>query len=826
MPVVPLAIGRGLQRSDGLGAIGPDTARDVRHLIVSGSVLVLRRGLSLTPWPAVPWGTDILLTVGFEYKKDLLHVVYDRSTRELRIYRINPVGPTVQNAGTWGTLGVNAKQPPILHATESFGRVFFAHDEPSITQRLATIYYTPDALDANVGTLTTWQADLDQSGAAADVKFAGVYAWREYMLGWGYNNETSTATQDEPGTLRVSTPGDVLDLPPDDWIPFGVRQDRILAVAAAGPESQPVILKGSEVYTLEGRDSYTFVPILRDPLHGIAGAHLWARADGNVVFWSNSGPRLYGGDEGPTVDLEYALGLHFPDPAGFEIPSNLEYGWAYFDELDRLVEFGFPDMIGRTIPTRSVIGSLRASEPPQWTYAERPLVIACATIAPLNKTTPPPVNAYASAVSLADAGISADNASRKGTVAWTNNTYDGDEFVQIFARKTGSGGTGWSLRLTVQLSGATQNAVVSGLDAITAYDVALRMVRGGEVKTGYEDSSNPDNWTGATVAGAKASGNLSVSTPVITSTVWSRVSPTATQILVTWTLADLNAPVSIERRINAGAYSEVGTLAGPATPHTFAYDSSADAVGATIDFRVRGKNGALVGTYSNVLGTQNGYGTTISLQQIVALESDLVTFFCDAVDLGGWDRIEVEWSADGVTGWTLGETFSNPTPVPARLRFILTGVKTNYGLTSGQTTARHFRATIKKGSDASPVSNVIGPRNMYPADPYPGGFSTVTSSTFPNWATTPAVYTMPITAALPDAAVLGVIVFPRKDSSAGLVHDAVLPIDTTSPLEPQVTIAFSGNRYAFECWSISPNYQRVNVIVLSVAGNTLSNPVP
>ena len=608
MPRTRLPLTRGLDRASNTLLIDPSAQGDVRNFIAEGGSLTLRAGLQATGWPAVSSSTDIVCVAPFRLKKEFLLVTYDRSTRAVKIERVNPINPaTRQTVATWGTLNANAMLPPVILAAEHSGYVLFAHAEPNISYRLTTKYYTPDAVDANVGTLTSLQADFDNSGVAADVKFFGLEPWGTYLLGWGYGDESSTARQDTPEVLRISLPGDPLTWPLASFSEVGMRDDPILAVRVADAASMPIISKARETYVLLGQTPSEFEVRRIDNTRGVISPRASVAAAGAVFAWSATGPIVANGDGAP-AEIDVPLGLLQGEPTTLPAKGSDGYAWAVYDSEARVVWFLFPDAAA-TPATRAYGYCLRGANGPEWVYASSALCLMAGAEVPYDKVAPPAVTAYASNVSLTDTGVATDAASRSARIVWDNNSYLGDEDVEVYARE--DGGT-WVLLATVAISGISQTLDVEGFSPLASVDVALRAIRRGAVKTGYEDA-NPDNWTGATVAGAKDNTVLSCGTPVIGSVTYARVSPSQTQLTVVFTLADLYVDVQVEKRVNSGAWSVVTTLDGSLAPRTYAYTPTAGEAGATIDFRLRPVHGSTYGTYSNILGTVNGYTVTASL---------------------------------------------------------------------------------------------------------------------------------------------------------------------------------------------------------------------
>jgi hypothetical protein len=224
----PLTFGPGLDRATGTGVRDPRSLYNAQNVIAREAGLALRAGLAGSGLLALDWGTDILATFSVERTLDVLQVVYDRTSRDIRIYRVNPVVPvTRQNVGTWGTVNALAEFPVITHA-EAGGVVFFAHASESLAYRLPTRYWQPGATDTDPGTLTTLSADFDGSGSPGDVYFYGVCAWREYIAGWGWGTEADNTTKDRPEIVRLSKPDDPTKFPAENYFLCGSRSTRVV----------------------------------------------------------------------------------------------------------------------------------------------------------------------------------------------------------------------------------------------------------------------------------------------------------------------------------------------------------------------------------------------------------------------------------------------------------------------------------------------------------------------------------------------------------------------------------------------------------------------
>ncbi len=597
-----LTFGAGLGRSAGEYAADPAAGRDVRNFLVDGNSLRLRQGLESTGWPTPAWGTDVVCLHPFRRSKDWLQVRYDRATRELRVYKINPSQLTAQLVGSWATLSASCSPlPPIIWAAESSGMVFFAHSESNVSLRAATVYYTPGALDTDAGTLTTLTADLDISGAAENLKFAGVMAAGAFLFGWGFGNGT---TPNEPAMLRVSYPGKPLTWPVGSFVIIGGDTEPILGMATASDEGVPVIAKANETYVLEGASPATWQPRLLDPHHGIRAPHLITGWAGRVWLWDVQGPHVTDGTAQPTP-VDDGLGLRDnPPPDLASLFAETRWGFLVCSDDDDTVYCMFPDATTPATQTAGVALSVRGPQGGQagWSYVTMPVGVLCAARGPTDKAPPAPVTAYASAVTLTDSGPIGTGAYRRGTLAWTNNDYAGDEGVEIFLKIDGV----WTLVATRPITGPTQSYQLDTMQSLSAGTVALRLSRGTIVQAGYT-GSNPDTWAGATVAGAKAAYSIGCATPVLNAPVWSRTSSSAQKHALTWTLAALGVGFEVEAAASSGGpWTVVATLAATGDPRNQDVALSGAESNTRRYYRLRASRGGLFSSYATTVNLWAG----------------------------------------------------------------------------------------------------------------------------------------------------------------------------------------------------------------------------
>lgn len=583
---IPLALGPGLDRATGLAATNPSYPSDARNVYARDAKQALRPGITTTAYPPLPWGTDLIAVVPIKATGDELYCVYDRTSRELRIFRLNVATNEMQPLnspanGLWGTLG--ALTPfPVVTAAEVNGLVFFAHDEGAVPFRLVTIYYTPFAASPDLpGTLTTLTADLDGDGVQAAVKFRGVYAYLEYLVGWGWGSEESAEEEDRGDVLRLSKPAAPTIFPGGSYALCGARADPIRAVVAT--EDVLAIAKADEAYKLVGSSGLDFGVFLLDARYGAVSSRCAQNIGGIAYWWSSDGARQVRANG--TFPIAQPLELLSPLPDTLPTPGPSRFCFAVYDRRRYLLEFVFPNVEDVTLRTLSFALSLWNPEDPRWSFIVREQCVGCAgEIIVSDEAEVPAPTGYCSDVAGADTGIAPDPRFRSVNVSWQNNDAVGDEIVQIFAKPAGGA---WTVALALPVSGVAQNTAVQTLDPLTAYEIALRYVRGQRTAEGYE-GGDPDAWTAPTAAGAMDSFNTS---SAVVAWVAGAFTSAAAPVNLSWASAQLAVPYLLEKDIGAGFV----TVAADLVATTYAYAIPGAELGTTVDFRVTPKRGAIAG---------------------------------------------------------------------------------------------------------------------------------------------------------------------------------------------------------------------------------------
>lgn len=652
-PRLPLTFGRGLDRATGSSEVVPSTFADIRNFYARDAKQALRPGLSTSLFPIFTTETDVIGIFLLAATKDVIFVTFDRSSRDVKVWRGNPISvPTLQSVGTWGNLAAGAQLPKVV-AAELNGQLALAHDEETISARLVTKVYTPDAVDANVGTMANLQADLDGSGAAADVFFRGVYTYNDSVWGWGWGNELDAASKNRPEIIHWSKPGTLTFLA-EGYAICGAKADAIIGVVAVGQIL--AIRKQATGYRIEGTDPSTYAVWQADALFGADAARLCIAVGKDAFCWSSNGPRQLLAD-GSSVDIGIDLELDGPYPPTRVAGGVTRNGFVVWENDLKLLRWVFPDIVGPTVPTLEYMLSLRDPQNPRWTYSELKQAVYTAGAMLTEKAVATPPTAYASGVDAIDAGInSGDNSKRLVTLSWTNNSFRGDEFVQVLRRVNGTGSAGWSVILTTPIGASLQSVQLSDAAPVQKYDYAIRMFREGAVTLGYEQQS-PDDWTAATQAGSKASAKTTTAqTPVMTAGVWSRLDASHTQVALSWTLQDTQAPQLLQRSNDNAAWTDIVRLT--ANERSYNYDLPGADLANTRYFRVRadrlspavsGPNAVSLQRFMGPAGTciltdwgVCSTGAGIQRDGLLILQNDILTN----------DWIDAEIAPDGVSAFT------------------------------------------------------------------------------------------------------------------------------------------------------------------------------
>ncbi len=540
---IPLSFGGGMDRATGVFEVGAENFIDLRNVYLYRSRMEARKGLAAANTfvdDAAANVKHVVLISPMRSEQMGVVIGYQDGDRELHVYRVDGDGTGTDRIGAWGTLPANAHEPPRVLATESYRKLFFAHDEVVFSRRLSTYYYDPFEGDP----LVQLQADLDGAGDAP-VYFRGVTRHLNYVIGSGFG---TASEQSRPEIVRVSMPAEPTSWDPEHYFIAGVRDDPVLRCESMGSVNSPLtVFKQNETYTIFGYDRRTFGIRRIDDIYGLAASRLAVTVNGVCYFWSLEGPRATSGN-GPSKDLAWPLDLDAPAPATLVAEGALEDGFAEYLPGRRVILFVF----GKRTYTLSVWNP----EDPKWSYGELGYEVFCGgrlTSGGTGQSIPPP--AAPSAVSGTGKGGTTDTL----TIDWTNNSIDGDEFVEVWLKPTGGS---WSRGGTILASGATQPLDVENLGIGVTHDIALRYRRGPYYSPSSADSSDPSAWP----APQQGTGTTLINAPTMDSTSWSRVDAGTERNVLNWT----NTHPTLQTKIYRG-----GALIDTVAPGVATYNDEA-----------------------------------------------------------------------------------------------------------------------------------------------------------------------------------------------------------------------------------------------------------
>lgn len=401
---MPLVLGRGLDRETGIAGVQPQYPDDARNVYAKSGKMALAPGMQATGFPALPWGTHVLDIATVKATLEVLYVVFDSDSLEIRVFRLNQetgvLSPLTTPAdGLWGTLNIDADFPVVQHA-EADGLMFFAHAEDDIAFRLNTVYYEPDPSSVVlVGTLNDLLADLDGDDVEALVYFSGVYAYLEYMWGWGYGSE-EVGNEDRGDVIRFAKPGQPLVWLPGNYLLAGVRKDPIIDVIST--DDILAVMKGDEMYRLTGTSPADFGIFLMDAEYGTIAARVSWNTGGRAYTWSNDGGRRVTRDG--TIPFAQPLDLTSPLPETFPALGPPRLAFAAYDQTRYLLYFVFPDIEAGSVPVPAFLLSLENPDDPRWTYREIQQPVTCAGVLITRDTggSPPAPDGYVSDITAED----------------------------------------------------------------------------------------------------------------------------------------------------------------------------------------------------------------------------------------------------------------------------------------------------------------------------------------------------------------------------------------------------------------------------------------
>lgn len=350
--------------------------------------------------------------------------------------------------------------PDVLIA-EGLGVAYLAHTEPVVGSTLTfpSKSFTPP------GTVATLTSNLDGSGGAEDLYFAGVLSFQQHLWAWGFGSGTTGATGYRPELARYSQPNfatsPALFLTADS-ITLGARvrseREKIVGGGLAG---ESLYLGGQYQLTRitgYGRDSWFRQPV--DQSHGFAGPKCMVSVADVLYYWSPRGPMRIGAQGAPDP-LWDRLG------ATAAAVLNPQTAVASYDDAADCVVWAVDTGAGVRTQVRYDVRRDAWLGPDDWG-----LGVGCAgTVAPLT--------ASSASVSYAPAGppttaVTGSIGATSAVASWT--TGDATAQTQVEVRQQGT--TMWSVRTTTLAAGVT-SYTLTDLTAGTAYEWRAAHSKGG-----------------------------------------------------------------------------------------------------------------------------------------------------------------------------------------------------------------------------------------------------------------------------------------------------------------------------------------------------------
>lgn len=529
MPKTTLPLGMGLDRETGVMQVQPSSMADMRNLRPLRGKLQARRGTIVQaslPGQGDSACTAVTLLHPVRSQSEGVAIGYYGGNREVHIYRIGDDGTSPTHIGKWFDLHQAAAEPPYFTAAESFGRAFIAHDEARQVQRAPTQVY-----DAVEGTLRDLTADFSGNGVMP-VKYRGVQEWGDYLLGWGYGNESEI----RPELVRVSIPGEPDRFNPEHYFIVGDRGTPVMTVKQAGPAL--VALKPADSYRIIGSSRLDFGIMPFYSLYGCISTRLAISIQGTVFSWGFEGPFSFTGQQ--AVDLEEPLSLETDFPPDLAPESSPRDAFAVYVPGERIVEFHFGDRI---------YALSLADGGHRWSFRNRENIrAACGTLLYSAVFGQSLTDGAAVAPAAGPGIVSAEGSGGTAEVTWRNFDQSGNEIVELWLAQTSNlvGGEKYEIsarnqRPSYELqlpnrrvdASSEQTTEIPNLSIGQEYSVAIRYRRGIHASPGYE-SPDPLQWP----SGARAHFLMKPAAPVINSVTWLRVSATTHVMRVSFSPAE------------------------------------------------------------------------------------------------------------------------------------------------------------------------------------------------------------------------------------------------------------------------------------------------
>jgi len=358
---LPIPFGEGLDRATGVTKLQATQFEDLRNVLLFEGKAEIRKGYERrsTLTDNVPAALDRVLGLhSLRSESAGMAVGFDDTSKEAFLnflsldgVTVTPVASGDPNGRLFLLDGGAQFDPPSVHMVDTFNRMFIAHDEPVLTSRNATRVWSgltsPEIIDL--------EADLDDDGTEAPVKFRGVTRHLSYLVGWGYGTD---ADPDRPDVVRVSLAGDPTLFDPRHFFHAGQRSEPVMVCRTAG--NLLLVFKETETFEIFGYSPETFGIRPADTLFGCIGSRLAVTVAGAVFFWSTQGPRMSAGGE--SIDLAIPLDIGGPDPATLVAESEPQEAFAVYSATDRVVMFVW----GRRVYALSI----RQPNRLRWSYYE------------------------------------------------------------------------------------------------------------------------------------------------------------------------------------------------------------------------------------------------------------------------------------------------------------------------------------------------------------------------------------------------------------------------------------------------------------------------
>lgn len=545
MPKLPMPFGQGLDRETGIMAMRPGSFEDVRNVLLHQGKALVRPGFNQVLNIEDGSGAQVThILQGHALRSERVGVVvsYQSADQTVWVHRTDTDGSTAELIGEWvNDQGGWGSDPPVISMTESYGRVFLAHDEKNVLARAPTIYYDPI-----FGTepLNDLEGDFEGTGTHK-IRFRGVRRHLNYLFGWGYGDES----EDRPELVRSSRAGDPTTFAKNHYFIAGDRRDPVYNCIPAG--GRLVVFKETESYVIigEGRDSFGIFPL--DPLYGCLNGALATNFSGLVLAWSSEGPRVFDG-QAASQEIAIPLELGGLEPSDLIAEGSLERAFAHYIPTLRVVTFVF----GQRVYALTV----RVEGDWKWSYWELGFTPFCGfTLYPGQQSTTAPEGypIYASAVAGGD----------YADITFENVDQQGDETVEVWLRDQAGGD--WFLSESGLVATTTLQEMRldhPDLDPGEVFDLAMRYRRGVLYNPAYT-SADPEDWPQV----SRGTLTMGINAPTMVAGTWSRTSSTDEQVELE--IAPAAGLEANDIEVFRDGVS-IGTITGPHAGNVFLTDTA------------------------------------------------------------------------------------------------------------------------------------------------------------------------------------------------------------------------------------------------------------